>query len=100
VQYPVFNFETTNIYIFSPGKGVLVKQDTVYYYPGCLISWDEHSLTWTIQMWRGIQNELANKILHDVPVSNIVDGLWQDDKGRRKIRVCSTLIHNCTKVTK
>jgi len=34
------------------------------------------------------------------PTWNIVDGLWQDDKGHQKIQVCSTLIHNCTKVTK
>lgn len=88
MQSLVFNFELTQLNIFSPGKGVLVKQNSVYYYPGRLISLDEHTLTWTIQMWRGIENELANKILHDVPVSNIVDGLWKDDKGRRKIQVC------------
>ncbi|KAE9385132.1 hypothetical protein BT96DRAFT_950053 [Gymnopus androsaceus JB14] len=74
------SFNTVSKRLF-PGKGVLVKQNSVYYYPGCLISLDEHTLTWTIQMWRGIENELANKILHDVPVSNIVDGLWKDDKG-------------------
>ena len=88
MQSLVFNFELTQLNIFSPGKGVLVKQSSVYYYPGRLISLDEHTLTWTIQMWRGIKNELANKILHDVPVSNIVDGLWKDDKGRQKIQVC------------
>lgn len=74
-------------FIYSPGKGVLVKQAGVYYYPGRLISWNKTSQVGTVQMWRGIQNDLANQIIKKVPITDIVDGLWQDQEGRRRIRV-------------
>ncbi|KAE9383944.1 hypothetical protein BT96DRAFT_950926 [Gymnopus androsaceus JB14] len=45
------------------------------------------SLTGTVQMWRGIENDLANKIIHNVSASDIADGLWKDYKGRRRIRL-------------
>lgn len=86
------------IYLCSPGKGILVQSNGVYYYPGRLISWDEQSLTGTVQMWRGIENDLANKIIHNVPASDIADGLWKDYKGRRQIRVCLILIHKYTQM--
>lgn len=74
--------------MYSPGKGVLVKQDNAYYYPGRLICWDKRTQSGTVQMWRGIQNDLANHIIKHVPITDIADGLWQDQEGRRKIRVC------------
>ncbi|KAE9384762.1 hypothetical protein BT96DRAFT_1007741 [Gymnopus androsaceus JB14] len=57
--------ETVSSRLF-PGKGILVQSNGVYYYPGRLISWDEQSLTGTVQMWRGIENDLANKIIHNI----------------------------------
>ena len=70
----------------SPGKGVLVKIGPCYYYPGHLIFQDPDTKQWTVEMWRKIYNEKAGKIQH-VDVSEIVDGLWQDEQGRRRIQV-------------
>ncbi|KAF5379616.1 hypothetical protein D9757_009228 [Collybiopsis confluens] len=69
-----------------PGKGVLVKIGPLYYYPGRLIFKDLGSSQWTVEMWRGIHNENAGKILN-VTVSNIVDGLWKDAAGRRTLQM-------------
>lgn len=72
----------------SPGKGVLVRQGPTYYYPAHIISWDTESKTGTVQMWRGIHDTtLANQIIRNVPVADVVDGLWQDQSGRRSIQV-------------
>ena len=71
---------------FSPGKGVLIKLGPLYYYPGRLIHFNQETRSWKVEMWRGIHNEYAGRIL-DAPVSTIVDGLWQDAHGRQKIQV-------------
>ncbi|KAF9072159.1 hypothetical protein BDP27DRAFT_1418301 [Rhodocollybia butyracea] len=69
------------------GKGVLVKHSNEFYYPGRLIYWDKNAKHGSVEMWRGIQNDLAGTIIEKIPVKNIVDGLWMDEKGRRKIQL-------------
>ncbi|KAF9060861.1 hypothetical protein BDP27DRAFT_1429567 [Rhodocollybia butyracea] len=69
------------------GKGVLVKHSNNFYYPGRMIYWDNHAKHGSVEMWRGIQNDLAGTIIEKIPVKNIVDGLWMDQKGRRKIQL-------------
>ncbi|KAF9060270.1 hypothetical protein BDP27DRAFT_1407198 [Rhodocollybia butyracea] len=69
------------------GKGVLVKHSNNFYYPGRMIYWDKHAKHGSVQMWRGIQNDLAGTIIEKIPVKNIVDGLSMDQKGRRKIQL-------------
>ncbi|KAJ3745201.1 hypothetical protein EV360DRAFT_90130 [Lentinula raphanica] len=70
-----------------PGKGLLVQHQNGYYYPGRLIFWDAKSQNATVEMWRGIKNSWANQILRDLPGKRLVDGLWKDQDGRRKIRL-------------
>ncbi|KAF9060516.1 hypothetical protein BDP27DRAFT_1429993 [Rhodocollybia butyracea] len=69
------------------GKGVLVKHSNNFYYPGRMIYWDNHAKHGSVEMWRGIQNDLAGIIIEKIPVKNIVDGLWMDQKGRQKIQL-------------
>ena len=83
----MFYIENNNTnYYFSAGKGVLVKIGPIYYYPARLIFSNPETKTWTVEMWRRIHNNNAGRI-QDVKVSDIVDGLWKDQNGRRKIRV-------------
>ncbi|KAF9071317.1 hypothetical protein BDP27DRAFT_1419113 [Rhodocollybia butyracea] len=71
-----------------PGKGILVRQGGTYYYPARLITWDKKSKIGTVEMWRGIQSPAAaGGIIHNVTLPDIVDGLWQDQAGRRTIRL-------------
>ncbi|KAF9060912.1 hypothetical protein BDP27DRAFT_1429496 [Rhodocollybia butyracea] len=47
-------------------------------------------LTGTVEMWRGIQSPAAARgIIDNVSLPDIVDGLWQDQDGRRTIRLGS-----------
>ena len=66
---------------------MLVCCGGTFYYPGRVIFWDAISKTATVEMWRGIQNDLAGKILENIQAQLIVDGLWKDQKGRRQIQV-------------
>lgn len=70
-----------------------MRQGGTYYYPARLIAWDQKLKTGTVEMWRGIKSSVAAKgIIHNVPLSDIVDGLWKDQDGRRTIRVRDTVI--------
>ncbi|KAF9062287.1 hypothetical protein BDP27DRAFT_1428067 [Rhodocollybia butyracea] len=73
-----------------PGKGILVCQGGTYYYPARLIAWDKKLKTGTVEMWRGIQSPAAARgIIDNVSLPDIVDGLWQDQDGRRTIQLGS-----------
>jgi hypothetical protein len=39
-------------------------------------------------MWKEMKKEFANKVLKNISGNQIVDGLWKDTEGRRKIQVC------------
>ena len=66
---------------------MLVCCGGTFYYPGWVIFWDAILRTATVEMWRGIQNDLAGKILENIQAQLIVDGLWKDQKGHHQIRV-------------
>ncbi|KAF9060776.1 hypothetical protein BDP27DRAFT_1406953 [Rhodocollybia butyracea] len=80
------------------GKGVLVKHSNEFYYPGRLIYWDKNAKHGSVEMWRGIQNDLAGTIIEKIPVKNIVDGLWMDEKGRQKFNLLfiAWILHTAT----
>ncbi|KAF5338688.1 hypothetical protein D9758_017577 [Tetrapyrgos nigripes] len=69
------------------GRTVLVQMDanTLFYYPGRLLHQEKGK--WTIKMWRGIKHENANKVLENISVKRLVDGLYGDREGRRSIRL-------------
>jgi hypothetical protein len=65
---------------FRAGLGALVRRGT-YWYPVCLIQFDENQLVWTVRWWRGCKFAEPGIELDStttVNLDDIVDSLWMN----------------------
>jgi len=71
------------------GCGALARQGD-YWYPVRLIQPNETQTKWSVRWWKHcefVANGVEPGSITSVPTIDIVDALWMDRTGRRKIRV-------------
>jgi len=81
------------------GRGALARNGE-FWYPIRLIQYLEADKSWLVRWWRGCSFEpdssgmvtIAPGSTSTVPELDIVDSLWGDRVGRRKIRVSTHII--------
>lgn len=67
-----------------------------FWYPVRLIHKEDNTDNWRVKWWRGCDFKEAGiepGSVTTVPLLNVVDCLWQDRVGRRKIRVRISIIY-------
>jgi len=77
------------------GRGALAHVGDSWY-PVRLIQYKEAERTWLVRWWRGCFIEpLGSTVpgsITAISESDVVDSLWGDRMGRRKVRVCYSFL--------
>jgi hypothetical protein len=81
----------THLNVNRVGRGALAHSGD-FWYPVRLIQYKEKEKSWLVRWWRGCSFDAPDPLalagmITAVSESDIVDSLWRDRMGRRKIRV-------------